>query len=96
MSCCDGFKTFCAYVVLMQLACGVFRWIYENHISPRIGKQKDFKSFGQWAGLCGCEKCYETNAISLSTSMHAVVTGATDGIGKEYAKSVRNEQKVTL
>jgi len=63
MSCCGTVSTICAFIVSVQLFCGVFRWIYENLLGPRFGKSIDFKSYGKWA----------------------LVTGATDGIGKEYA-----------
>lgn len=66
MSCCGFLGSFCVFVVLIQLVCGVFRWIYGNVIGPRFGKSVDFKSYGKWA----------------------LVTGATDGIGKEYARSL--------
>lgn len=49
MSCCGTVGTFCAFIVSVQLFCGVFRWIYENFLGPRFGKSIDFKSYGKWA-----------------------------------------------
>lgn len=49
MSCCGAFGSFCVFVVLMQLVCGVFRWLYGNVLGPRFGKSIDLKSFGKWA-----------------------------------------------
>lgn len=50
MSCCGMFGTFCTTVVLVQLICGVFRWLYENAIGPKFfGKSIDFKKYGSWA-----------------------------------------------
>jgi len=69
MSCCGAFGTFCVFVVLTQLACGVFRWLYENILGPRFGKSINFKNYGRGA----------------------LVTGATDGIGKEYAKALAKQ-----
>lgn len=67
MSCCGYVSTFCVFIVLVQLVCGVFRFLYQQFIGPILsGKSTDFKQFGRWA----------------------LVTGATDGIGKEYARAL--------
>lgn len=67
MSCCGFFGTFCVFTVLVQLFCGVFRFLYQQIIGPALyGSSIDFKKYGKWA----------------------LVTGATDGIGKEYARSL--------
>lgn len=65
MACCGFFTNLCVFAVLVQLVCGVFRWLYQNVLGPRFGKSIDFKEYGEWA----------------------LVTGATDGIGKEYARA---------
>lgn len=67
MSCCGFLGTFCVFTVLIQLVCGVFRFLYQQIIGPMLyGDSLDFKKYGSWA----------------------LVTGATDGIGKEYARSL--------
>jgi len=50
MVCCASFTNFCIAVVSIQLVFGVFRWLYENIIGPRlIGNSTVFKSYGRWA-----------------------------------------------
>lgn len=66
MACCGTIASISTFIVMVQLFCGVFRWIYENILGPRFGKSIEFKTYGKWA----------------------LVTGATDGIGKEYARSL--------
>lgn len=39
----------CVFAVLIQLVCGVFRWLYQNVLGPRFGKSIDFKEYGEWA-----------------------------------------------
>jgi hypothetical protein len=58
---------------------------------PMLRRPISFTSFGEWAGEIAlktfdCKRFSELN--------FAVVTGATDGIGKEYAKQVNSIEVV--
>ena len=87
-SCCESFKTFAVIVVIIQLVFGVFRHTYEQFIKPALnGDNINFKKYGAWA-----RKLYNVKVVKIVLwvvmKLFLVVTGATDGIGKEYARSV--------
>lgn len=50
MTCCGFFGYFCVFTVLVQLYCGVFRFLYQQIIGPALyGSSIDFKKYGKWA-----------------------------------------------
>lgn len=49
-SCCENFKIFATYVVIIQLIFGVGRYVYQQFIKPAIhGDKVNFKKYGKWA-----------------------------------------------
>lgn len=85
---CETFKNFAVIVFLVQIIFGI-KYIYQQFLRPALyGDKLNFKKYGQWASKLNF-KIIILDFVFKFKFIYVVVTGATDGIGKSYARTVR-------